>query len=166
MKAEYKLSLFVICFLLLGIGTFVTPTSASEVTIYLEDINSATTIPPGNFCRLDVANQPYGSNFIDTYDYTQADVTVSCEVVAGILQGTLMAFNLKPNFAYQLKLAGNPDLDTDSNERIGLAGRWWQEEWNGTEWMNGQNLNDKGISLRPVYPELNPNDVNYFARKG
>ena len=129
MKAEYKLSLYVICFLLLGIGTFVTPTSAYEVTVHLADINSATTIPPGNFRWLDVANQPFSQFFRENYDYTQADVEVTYEIVGDSFQGTLTATNLKPNFAYQLKLSGIPG--TAANERIGLAGRWWQEQWNG-----------------------------------
>ncbi len=59
----------------------------------------------------------------------------------GILQGTLNAGNLKPNFGYLLKLAGYPDADWGANERIGLAGQWWQEEWDGSSWSNGQNLN-------------------------
>jgi hypothetical protein len=59
-----------------------------------------------------------------------------------------------------LKLAGNPDIDPDANERIGLAGRWWQEEWNGSAWVNGQNLNNKGDGSSP-----NPNDDLYFERR-
>jgi len=72
--------------------------------------------------------------------------------------GALFATNLKPNFAYQLKLVGFSG--TPTNEAIGLAGRWWQEEWIGTEWANGQNLNDKRAGTSP-----NPNDLVYFARK-
>jgi hypothetical protein len=65
---------------------------------------------------------------------------------------------LKPNFAYQLKLVGNPN--TAGNEEIGLAGRWWQEEWIGAAWVNGQNLNNKGDGSYP-----NPNDQTYFTRR-
>ena len=57
------------------------------------------------------------------------------------LYGTLTASNLKPNFAYQLKLVGIPG--SVGNEQIGFAGRWWQEEWNGATWINGQNKNDQ-----------------------
>jgi hypothetical protein len=70
----------------------------------------------------------------------------------------LIAQNLKPNFAYQVKLVGTPG--TADNELIGLAGRWWQEEWDGIAWVNGQNLNDKGDGSSP-----NPNDNTYYARK-
>jgi hypothetical protein len=79
-------------------------------------------------------------------------------VVGETLSGTLTAQDLKPNFAYQLKLVGTPG--TAENELIGLAGRWWQEEWNGTAWTNGQNLNNKGNGSSP-----NPNDATYLARK-
>ena len=103
MKAEFKLLLYVTCFLLLGIGTFVPSISAYEVTVHLEDINSATTEPPGSFRWLDVANQLFDDAWIDIYDYTLADVTVTYEIVAGSFGGTLTATNLKPNFAYQLK---------------------------------------------------------------
>ena len=72
----------------------------------------------------------------------------------------MTAVNLKPNFAYQLKLAGNPDVDAGANEHIGLAGRWWQEQWNGSAWVNGQNLNNKGDGSSP-----SPNDDLYFARR-
>ena len=100
MKAEYKLSLYVICFLLIGIGPFIRPTCAYEVTVPLDDINSATTIPPGNFRWLDVANQPFSQFIRENYDYTQADVTVTYEIVAGALQGELVlpAGNYKCKF--------------------------------------------------------------------
>ena len=49
------------------------------------------------------------------------------------------ATNLKPNFAYQFKLLGISD--TASSERIGLTGRWWQQEWLGSTWNGGANLN-------------------------
>ena len=158
MKAELKITLCAFCFLLLGIGIFVPSTKAYEVTVHLEDINSATTAPPGNFRWLDVANQPYIQSVRENYDYTEADVMVTYEIVAGTLQGTLTAFNLKPNFAYQLKLSGISG--TAANERIGLAGRWWQEEWNGSTWVNGKNLNNKGDGSSP-----SPNDVLYYTRR-
>ena len=56
-------------------------------------------------------------------------------------RGTLAAANLKPNFAYQLKLVGVPG--TASNE-----------------WTGGSNLNNKGDGSAP-----NPNDLVYFARR-
>ena len=137
--------------LLLGI-------SVRAPVIFLEDIDSGLTSPTGDYRWLDVANQSYSSDYRNSYNYTQAFVKIDYVDVNEILRGTLVASNLKPNFAYQLKLAGTPG--TDSNERIGLAGRWWQEEWNGTAWTNGQNLNNKGDGSSP-----NPNDNTYFSRR-
>jgi hypothetical protein len=133
---------------------------APGTTIQLEDIDSGLTSPTGKFRWLDVADQAYSPDFQDSYDYTQADVEVTYRSKRGIFQGTLDAGNLKPNFAYQLKLVGYPDIDWGANERIGLAGRWRQEEWDGSSWISGQNLNDKGDGTSP-----NPNDDVYFARR-
>jgi len=116
------------------------------------------TSPSGDLRWMDVANQIYSSDYQNSYNYTQANVHIFYSTVGESLIGKLIAQNLKPNFAYQLKLAGTPG--TADNEQIGLAGRWWQEEWNGTAWTNGQNLNDKGNGSSP-----NPNDDTYLARK-
>jgi hypothetical protein len=121
--------------------------------IYLEDLDS----PTSNYRWLDVANQQYSATYRNNYIYTQANVSVTYDTQGNTLYGTLEAINLKPNFAYQLKLVGSSG--TVANERIGLAGRWWQEEWNGTAWTNGQNLNNKGNGSSP-----NPNDITYYSR--
>lgn len=130
----------------------------AHFTVYLEDLDSGLPSPTGVYRWLDVANQPYSATYRDSYNYTQANVSITYDTQGTTLTGTLQAENLKPNFAYQLKLAGEPG--TSSNEQIGLAGRWWQEEWNGTAWTNGQNLNNKGDGSSP-----NPNDVVYFSRR-
>lgn len=130
----------------------------TSTTIYLEDIDSGLTSPTGVYRWLDVANQPYSATYRESYDYTQATVSITYTTEGTTLFGTLQAENLKPNFAYQLKLVGEPG--TLSNEQIGLAGRWWQEEWDGTSWTNGQNLNNKGGGSSP-----NPNDLVYFERR-
>ena len=124
----------------------------------LASVDSGLTSPTGNYRWMDVANQTYSSSYRTSYNYSQASVTVNYNRVGKTLTGKLIAQNLKPNFAYQFKLAGTPG--TADNELIGLAGRWWQEEWNGTAWTNGQNLNDKGTGSSP-----NPNDDTYNARK-
>jgi len=131
--------------------------------IYLEDLDSGLTSPTGEYRWLDVANQPYSATYRESYNYTQATVSVTYDTQGTTLTGTLQAVNLKPNFAYQLKLVGTPGNITNkniSNEKIGLAGRWWQEEWNGIAWTNGQNLNNKGNGSSP-----NPNDLVYFSRR-
>jgi hypothetical protein len=129
----------------------------SGTTTYLQDIDSGFTSPTGDYRWLDVANQAYSATYRNSYNYTQANVSVTYNTQGNTLYGTLDAINLKPNFAYQLKLVGTSG--TIANERIGLAGRWWQEEWNGTAWTNGQNLNNKGNGSSP-----NPNDIVYFSR--
>jgi len=124
----------------------------------MEDIDSGSTSPTGDYRWKDIANQSYSESYRTTYNYTQATVEVTYYSIDDSLHGYLNALNLKPNFAYQLKLVGTPGaLD---NEQIGLVGRWWQEEWNGTAWIYGQNLNNKGNGSSP-----NPNDNTYFSRK-
>jgi len=139
--------------------------TARAATVALHDIDSGLTSPTGDYRWLDIANQAYsdwyregeGDADYDGYNYTQAAVSVDY-TGGSMLAGTLTASNLKPNFAYQLKLVGT--ADTAANERIGLAGRWWQEEWNGSAWSNGRNLNSKGDGSSP-----SPNDVTYFSRR-
>ena len=127
-------------------------------TVYLEDLAS----PTGDNRWLDVANQPYSAPYRDNFNYTQATVSVTYDTQGTTLTGTLQAVNLKPHFVYQMKLVGTPGNITHkniTNEKIGLAGRWWQEEWNGVAWTNGQNLNNKGNGSSP-----NPNDQVYYSR--
>jgi hypothetical protein len=130
----------------------------TPVSVVLEDIDSGTTSPQGQYRWMDVADQIYAASYQDSYNYTQASVQVDFYTDAVTLHGTLSAANLKPHFAYQFKLVG--DAGTASNEYIGFAGRWWQEEWDGEQWANGQNLNNKGDGSWP-----NPNDLTYCARR-
>jgi hypothetical protein len=130
----------------------------SYFKIYLQDIDSSLPFPTGDYRWLDIANQPYSETYRTSYNYSQATVSTNYNTQGTTLVGTFQAENLKPNFAYQLKLVGTPG--TSSNEQIGLVGRWWQEEWNGTAWTNGQNLNDKGDGSSP-----NPNDIVYYSRR-
>ena len=108
----------------------------------------------------DVAGNLYSDSYRENYGYDNIDVQVQVtfEESDVTLHGQLSATGLKPNFAYQLKLNGFSG--TAANERIGLTGRWWQEEWDGAQWTNGQNLNNKGDGSIP-----NPNDLIYFARR-
>jgi len=125
----------------------------------LHDIDSGLTSPAGDYRWLNVADQVYAETYRDTYNYSQAGVTIGyCVTSQDTLSGVLTAHNLKPDFAYQLKLVGTSGHS--GNESIGLAGRWWQEEWSGSAWVNGQNLNNKGDGSSP-----NPNDNTYFARR-
>lgn len=124
----------------------------------LMDIDSGTTSPAGNYRWMDAADQVYAESYQVAYNYTQAHAAVDFHTNAATLYGTLTAFKLKPNFVYQLKLLGNPHTDPAANERIGLTGRWWQEEWAEGGWTNGHNLNNKGDGSSP-----NPNDLIYYS---
>ncbi len=121
------------------------------------------SISPGGGDRWrDVAGNLYSDAYRTSYAYnlTGVQVQLSFYTTISAFSGTLTATNLKPNFAYQLKLAGIPG--TDGNERIGFTGRWWQEEWDSTsqEWTKGQNLNNKGTGYPPT-----PNDIDYLSRR-
>ena len=142
----------------MGLWTFVPIDRTWGNDIELLDIDSGLTSPTGDYRWRDVADQLYRAYYRSNYNYTQASVQVAFDAVENPLCGTLTAINLKPNFAYQVKLVGIPG--TLANEHIGLAGRWWQEVWNGTAWTDGQNLNNKGDGSFP-----NPNDQVYFQRR-
>jgi hypothetical protein len=145
---------------LLGLSACLVASGGSAVgaSITLADIEFGSASPTGNYRWLDVADQLYSAAYRGSYNYTKAQVQVTFETPGQSLRGVLAATNLKPNFAYQLKLEGTPG--TPGGERIGLVGRWWQEEWNGAGWVNGANLNDKGTGYAPT-----PNDTTYFSRR-
>lgn len=130
-------------------------TKALAATI---DVHLGFTSPGGEYRWLNVADQVYAESYRLSYQYSQAIVQVTYEDAGIPLSGVLAADNLKPNFAYQLKLSGTSG--TAANERIGLAGRWWEETWDGSAWTGGCNLNNKGDGTPP-----NPNDVTYFGRR-
>jgi len=146
------------CMIVMVLSMCVIENSATGATIYLQDIDSGLTSPTGKFREMDVVDQLFSVLYRDSYNYTQAIVEMTSNDVGDTLHGTLNANNLKPNFGYQLKLAGFSG--TPDNELIGLAGRWWRETWNGTAWANGINLNNKGNGESP-----NPNDGNYFSQR-
>jgi hypothetical protein len=131
---------------------------ASGLSVAAQEEKSVWLAPPtgpsathtDDYRWLDVANNLYSEAYRTTYEYSEALVQVTFYDAYPFFHGTLTASNLKPNFAYQLKLVGKPD--EPSNENIGLAGRWWQEHWNGSAWTGGQNLNNKSDGSSP-----NPN---------
>ena len=110
--------------------------------VQLQDIDSGLTSPTGDYRWLDVADQAYSATYRDTYDYTQANVKVAFNPAEEVFKGLLTANNLKPNFAYQVKLGGDPIIYPTANENIGLKGRWWRETWDGSEWTSGTNSTD------------------------
>jgi hypothetical protein len=131
----------------------------SAVALAQPIVKSLTSIASGVSRWRDVAGNLYSDTYRTSYGYNNPDVqvTVTFEESDGTFHGQLSATHLKPNFAYQLKISGNSG--TPSNELIGYAGRWWQEEYVGGQWTNGQNLNNKGNGYYP-----NPNDDLYIER--
>jgi len=141
-----------------------TPKGNTEYTstVQLQDIDSHFTSPSGKFRWLDIADQAYGEAYRNNYDYTQAAVIVAYAPAGASLRGLLTANNLKPNFAYQVKLAGDPVEYPEANENIGFVGRWWREEWNGSEWVNGHNSTDADYLANKDTPEpTSPTGLKY-----
>ena len=131
-----------------------TGTSPAAV-LSLEPVNDPTAV----YRWADASDNPYSSGFQMNYHYSQASVSLEFAATDSAFHGRLEAVALKPNFAYQLKLIGDPETPPD--EKIGTVGRWWQEEWSGGTWANGWNLNNKGDGSTP-----SPNDLTYLARRG
>jgi hypothetical protein len=92
----------------------------------------------GSFRFKDIGGQAFSSTFISNFSYSNASVTVTLSDTTDLfLSGKIKATGLKPNFAYQLKLASRstkaaqtPEelalLDDVTNERLGRQGRWWR----------------------------------------
>jgi len=141
-----------------------------RATLHIGSVPVATVMlenygPNSDYRWMDVADQPYSVAFQNSYSYDNAQVQVTYNTVGRQLVGTLTATNLKPNFAYQFKLIGEStyklgDTNDGCNELIGLNGRWWEQEWTGSSWTAGWNLNNKGDGSSP-----NPNDTVYYARR-
>jgi len=154
MKAsrDFALSFFLAGLAILLLGSEFMVTAEQVISIQLGPSMTHTA----DYRWRDAADNLYSDSYRTTYKYSQALVQVTFYEAYPFFHGTLTASNLKPNFAYQLKLVGLPD--ELSNEKIGLAGRWWQEHWDGTAWVGGQNLNIKGDDGSSP----NPNDHIYF----
>jgi len=130
--------------------------SGFATAVELTDIES----DPANYRWLDVADQAYSEAYQSSYNYTQASVSIWHSTDSETLRGTLTADNLKPNFAYQLKIVGNPAVA--SNENIGYTGRWWQETWDGTAW-SGANSNDNEYDTWKSNPDNNHRFTAYLV---
>jgi len=125
------------CMLIIGSAAFVLGGPCPEVTEQLGDAPNVTTWPPAPYRWRDIATNLYAQTYQDTYHYDDAVVTVTytpCESLT--FAGHLSAVNLKPNFAYQIKLVGKPtglwgaEGDDATNEMIGFTGRWWRTQPN------------------------------------
>jgi hypothetical protein len=136
---------------------------ASGSYVYLADLGAQA----GSRWQ-DVANQAYSSAYQNSFTYQTTGTTfvrVDYDPVGSVFSGTLTARGLKPNFAYQIKLdGGGPEAHPTSNQNLGLAGRWWEQVWNGSNWSGGDNLNiQPEIANATGYPNaLSLNDITYF----
>jgi len=107
--------------------------SACLISITLHPIGDATSWLDTDFRQMDIADNLYSVAYQESFTYGQPEmpvVTFTYNNKANTFKGTLTATGLKPNFAYQIKLVGKPDLDDWSNEQIGYAGRWWRKQPN------------------------------------
>jgi hypothetical protein len=135
----FTTALVLVC-LTATIGYF--PSARADIeNVNMIPVDPNLTSPSGTYRWLDVADQAFGTAYQASNVYSGARVVVAYSNAGSKFYGTLTASDLKPNFAYQLKLVGTPG--SADNEQIGFAGRWWQEEWNGATWINGQNVNDQ-----------------------
>jgi hypothetical protein len=91
----------------------------STETVPLTPIGSGLTSPSGTYRWLNVADNPYSTEYQENYEYSQANVQITYYKVGTTFHGTLTAQNLKPNFAYQLKLTGFPGTDADGGKKNG-----------------------------------------------
>jgi len=126
-----KLSLLFLVFLLLPFVAGVAAVRASEA-----QLTAMTGVSESSLRWWDVALNAYDSAYRATYTYDTATVTLTYGTGGDplTLVGHLSAVNLKPNFAYQIKLEGKPtglwgsEGDDTANENIGFLGRWWREQ--------------------------------------
>ena len=107
----------------------------SEVVVVLGPAPALTCKPKPRYRWRDALGHPYGARFRQTFSYAKAHVELRYARRAPVFRGRLVARGLKPNFAYQIKLGGKPtaifgeDGDDWANEQLGLAGRWWAEQF-------------------------------------
>lgn len=110
----------------------------------------------------DIDDRPYDGFLAQGFSYSRAQVELTYDAApeTPYFKGRLRASGLKPNFSYQLKLAGKPKDgargweqygDDVANERIGRIGRWWDDE--------GQ-FNSTDNSFNTLYKNATPASRN------
>jgi hypothetical protein len=99
------------------------PLTALAATVTLQPISDSES----NNRWMDIADNTYSSDYQNVFTYGPS-VTLTYNSTSGTFSGTLTATGLKPNFAYQMKLGGDPEIDDWTNEQLGNAGRWWDEQ--------------------------------------
>lgn len=124
-----------------ALGSILVARAGSSVcpptTVSMQAAIDVATWPDAPFRWKDIAANRYDPAYQDTYRYAGAEVTLAYETCSQVrFAGLIAATNLKPNFAYQLKLVGKPTSiwgeggDDQANENIGWTGRWWRVQPN------------------------------------
>jgi hypothetical protein len=106
--------------------TLMLPLTPWAATVNLQAINGSGS----NNRWMDIADNLYSPAYQSSFTYAQPLVTITYSSTSSNFSGTLTATGLKPNFAYQMKLVGNADMDDWTNEQLGYAGRWWRVQPN------------------------------------
>ena len=121
----------------LGIFMIVPPCGMCTTVQLVKPADAPPPWPNSAYRFRDLARHAYAPSYQDNYSYADATVILTYqEGGATTFSGHLSATNLKPNFAYQMKLLGKPtglygvDGDDATNERLGYAGRWWRKQPN------------------------------------
>jgi hypothetical protein len=108
------------------------PPRTADLTFTLTADNSLAMVPqndPAQERWADLAGNYYSPAFISSFSYEWTgdkapEVRVRIEPSGPTLRGRVEARNLKPNFAYQIKLQGDYARDQKSYLAIGGMGRW------------------------------------------
>ena len=94
--------------------TFLELVFLTATTCHLPSAQASTEVrmgpvgPSESYRWIGVTGQEYRSNYQQNYAYSQTVVNLAYETTGSTLKRTPLANNLKPNFAYQLKLEGIP----------------------------------------------------------
>lgn len=115
---------------LLLIATFIScvvlaAKAADEHRLTRENASPMEAITPAPNQRwMDTVGNIYSTDFARNYRYENAQVLIQWQERGKTLTGRLEATGLKPNFAYQVKITGDPVRDPEGFQIIGRLGRW------------------------------------------
>lgn len=115
------------------------PNSSGVVVVQGTTTHNLTPYVPSpqEYRWYDIADNLFSSEFRNQFVYRGGQGQVSYQASAETLRGTLEVSGLKPNFAYQIKLEGQPtarypwtpadllDPRNWTNKQLGSLGRWW-----------------------------------------
>ena len=115
----------------------VIPTMAQSGEVNLQPVGDVTTWPDTPYRWMDIADFLYVIQVSGALSITGSRLSSShFAIFHPPLKGHWWPQELKPNFAYQVKLVGKPTKvwgaggDDWANEQIGYAGRWWRRQPN------------------------------------